>query len=71
MGNTCAFRSTLHMLTDRAALLEVIFTIISFASLASLGFGFAVTEAAVVSALFLAFLQARRGRAQSTGSGGR
>eukprot|EP00439_Symbiodinium_sp_Y106_P055458 s3014_g7.t1 len=35
----------------------VIFTIISFASLASLGFGFAVTEAAVVSALFLAFLQ--------------
>ena len=46
---------------------EVIFTIISFASLASLGFGFAVTEVAVVSALFLAFLQVRRGRAQSTG----
>ncbi|CAE7249176.1 unnamed protein product [Symbiodinium pilosum] len=35
----------------------VIFTFISFASLASLGFGFAVSEAAVVTALFLSFLQ--------------
>lgn len=37
---------------------QVIFTILSFASLLTLGLGLAMTEAAVVTALFLAFLQA-------------
>ena len=37
---------------------EVIFTILSFTALITLGTGWAVSEAAVVTALFLAFLQA-------------
>ena len=36
---------------------QVIFTILSFAALLTLGFGLATSEAAVVTALFLAFLQ--------------
>ena len=40
---------------------EVIFTILSFAALMTLGLGLAVSEAAVVTALFLAFLQAGGG----------
>lgn len=37
---------------------EVIFTILSFAALLTLGLGLAMSEAAVVTALFFAFLQA-------------
>ena len=40
---------------------EVIFTVLSFGALRTLGLGLAVSEAAVVTALFLAFLQAGGG----------
>ena len=40
---------------------EVIFTVLSFGALMTLGLGLAVSEAAVVTALFLAFLQAGGG----------
>ena len=44
---------------------EVIFTILSFAALLTLGLGLAMSEAAVVTALFFAFLQADLTRVES------